>query len=121
LTFLPRTNSPQTGFVLEYDDATDSKSNVNCTGQNVLQNSYTSEVSSYLLGAHFMGTVLEMATYQWKSHYVPILCRKLQAHVELLLEYFIVKTEKSSLIRHTQYKVVHFAFPNPMIFSNIYK
>lgn len=49
-----------------------------------------------------MGAVLKMATNQREDDNVTILCRKFQAHVEMILEKFIVKTKKIPELKKSQ-------------------
>lgn len=46
----------------------------------------------YLLGAQFMSARLKMAANQRKCYDVPILGGKLETHVKLIFECFIVET-----------------------------
>ena len=46
-----------------------------------------------LFWAEFMRAILEMAANERKNDYVSVLCRELQAHVEVVFEKFVIKTE----------------------------
>lgn len=62
-----------------------------------------------LLGAHFVGAILEVTANQRECNNVPVLRREFQAHVKLIFEHLVVEAENGQITCFNQnlIQIVH--------------